>query len=91
MAVENLSSSANESVERARRAAEKGYDTVQEAAEKAAEKGREAIHGGYEAVQRFAEENGLEDVRDFVRNEPWAAMAAAFALGWIVAQIMRRI
>jgi hypothetical protein len=31
------------------------------------------------------------DLRDFVRREPWLAIAAAFAVGYFAAQIIRRV
>jgi ElaB/YqjD/DUF883 family membrane-anchored ribosome-binding protein len=31
------------------------------------------------------------DLRDFVRREPWLAIAAAFTVGYVAAQIVRRI
>ena len=90
----NMSSTANEAIDRGRSAMDKGREMVGEGYEtvqKAAEKGREAIQGGVEAVQKFASETSMDDVREFVRNEPWAAMAVAFGVGYLVAQIFRRV
>ena len=90
----NMSSTANEAIERGRSAMDKGREMVGEGYEtvqKAAEKGRDAIQGGVEAVQKFASETSMDDIREFVRNEPWAAMAVAFGVGYLVAQIFRRV
>jgi hypothetical protein len=57
-----------------------------------AEKARRAAKHGYEAAQEFAENEVLNfDLRGFVRREPWLALAAAFAIGYVAAQIVRRV
>jgi ElaB/YqjD/DUF883 family membrane-anchored ribosome-binding protein len=105
MAIDNMGSTANEAAERTRRAMDKTMDKGRdmmdkgrdmmgegyEAASQMAEKGRDALQGGVEAVQKFASETTMDDVRDFVRNEPWAAMAVAFGVGYLVAQIFKRV
>jgi ElaB/YqjD/DUF883 family membrane-anchored ribosome-binding protein len=73
---------------------DKGRDMVgegYEAASQMAGKGRDALQGGVEAVQKFASETTMDDVREFVRNEPWAAIAVAFGVGYLVAQIFKRV
>jgi ElaB/YqjD/DUF883 family membrane-anchored ribosome-binding protein len=58
----------------------------------AAETASQAIKDGYEAAQQYVQEKGLDfDLRDFVRREPWIAIAAAFAVGYVAAQIIRRV
>ncbi|MGH8012665.1 MAG: hypothetical protein ACREQ4_09215 [Candidatus Binataceae bacterium] len=32
-----------------------------------------------------------ENLTDFVRKEPWIAMAAAFAVGYVIARALRRV
>jgi hypothetical protein len=65
---------------------------VMDQASGAAEAARQTLRDGYESVRQLAEEKGLNfDVRDFVRREPWIAMASAFAIGYVAAQIVRRI
>ncbi|HVB80871.1 MAG TPA: hypothetical protein VNE82_13105 [Candidatus Binataceae bacterium] len=52
----------------------------------------QTVKAGYEAAQQYAEDKGLDfDLEGFVRREPWLALAAAFAVGYTVAQIMRRV
>ena len=46
---------------------------------------------GYEAAQQYVQEGLDFDLRDFVRREPWIAIAAAFAVGYVAAQIIRRV
>jgi ElaB/YqjD/DUF883 family membrane-anchored ribosome-binding protein len=59
---------------------------------RAAEAAGQAVKDGYQAAQQYAEEKGLDvDLRDFVRREPWIAIAAAFAIGYVAAQIVRRV
>jgi ElaB/YqjD/DUF883 family membrane-anchored ribosome-binding protein len=74
-------------------------DTANSAARHAMDQGRQAaetasqaIKYGYEAAQQYVQEKGLDfDLRDFVRREPWIAIAAAFAVGYVAAQIIRRV
>jgi ElaB/YqjD/DUF883 family membrane-anchored ribosome-binding protein len=56
----------------------------------AADKATQAVKDGYDAAQQFVEDKGV-DLRDFVRREPWLAIAAAFAVGYVAAQIVRRV
>lgn len=58
----------------------------------ATEAASQAVKEGFEAAQQYAQEKGLDfDLRDFVRREPWIAIAAAFAVGYVAAQILRRV
>lgn len=59
----------------------------------AADKATQAVKEGYDAAQQFVKEQGfdLEDLRGFVRREPWIAIAAAFAVGYLAARIIRRV
>ena len=58
----------------------------------AAETASQAIKDGYEAAQQNVQEKSFDfDLRDFVRREPWIAIAAAFAVGYVAAQIIRRV
>ena len=58
----------------------------------AADKASQAVKDGYEAAQQFVKAQGADfDVREFVRREPWLAIAAAFAVGYVAAQIVRRV
>jgi ElaB/YqjD/DUF883 family membrane-anchored ribosome-binding protein len=58
----------------------------------AADAASHVVKDSYKAAQRFAQEKGLDiDLRDFVRREPWIAIAAAFAIGYVAAQIVRRV
>jgi ElaB/YqjD/DUF883 family membrane-anchored ribosome-binding protein len=77
-----------------------GYDgatdsTVEQAMDqgrKAAEKAGQAVKDGYKAAREYAEDKGLNvDLGDLVRREPWLALAAAFAIGYIAAAAIRRI
>jgi ElaB/YqjD/DUF883 family membrane-anchored ribosome-binding protein len=73
-AVDQASAAAKQAAKQAAAAARAGYATAQEYSAR-----------GAEAVQGLA-----EDLREFVRREPWIAMAAAFAVGYTVARVMRR-
>jgi ElaB/YqjD/DUF883 family membrane-anchored ribosome-binding protein len=57
-----------------------------------AEKASQTVKDGYEAARQYAEDKGLSlYVGDFVRREPWLAITAAFAIGYVAAQIIRRV
>lgn len=57
-----------------------------------ADKASQVIQDGYEAAQQYVKDKGVElDLRGMVRREPWFAIAGAFAVGYVVAQIVRRV
>jgi hypothetical protein len=67
-----------------RAAVDQGRQTV--------EKAGRAVKDSYDAAQGYVRDKGLNlDVGDFVRREPWLALAAAFAIGYVAAQIIRRV
>ena len=77
-----------------------GYeDTANSTVRQAMDQGRQAadvagqaVKDGYQAAQKYVQDKGLDfDLRDFVRREPWIAIAAAFAIGYVAAQIVRRV
>jgi ElaB/YqjD/DUF883 family membrane-anchored ribosome-binding protein len=58
----------------------------------AADVAGQAVKDGYRAAQKYVQDKGLDlDLRDFVRREPWIALATAFAIGYVAAQIVRRV
>ena len=63
----------------------------------AVEQGREAAEHGYDTVKNYAGKSAdiIGDVSSsldqFVRREPWLGLVAAFAVGYLAAQIVRRI
>jgi ElaB/YqjD/DUF883 family membrane-anchored ribosome-binding protein len=66
-----------------------GKSTVDRAVEQGRKMGDQAensVKETYEAAREYAE--GI-DVVDFVRREPWLALALASALGFCFARIMR--
>jgi ElaB/YqjD/DUF883 family membrane-anchored ribosome-binding protein len=70
----------------AREAANQGYDSAREYAGKGYDAAREYASNGMDVAARVS-----EDLRDFVRREPWIAIAAAFAVGYVVARVMRKV
>jgi ElaB/YqjD/DUF883 family membrane-anchored ribosome-binding protein len=61
------------------------------AVQEAIDKGRRAAEKASDAVKQFVDDRGLNfDLREFVRDEPWLAVAAAFAVGYVAARLMRR-
>lgn len=58
----------------------------------AADTASQAVKDGYDAAQQYVKDKAFDlDLGEFVRREPWLAIAAAFAVGYAVAQIVRRI
>lgn len=77
----------------ARDYANKGYDAAREYAGTA----RDYANKGYDTAREYAN-TGIDvaarmgdNLTDFVRNEPWIAIAAAFAVGYVAARVMRRL
>ncbi len=57
-----------------------------------ADKAGRAVKGAYKAARQYAEDESLSlDLGDLVRREPWLAVAAAFAIGYVAARIIRRV
>lgn len=66
--------------------------TAMDQGRQAADKAGKVIQDGYESAQQYVKDQGFElDLREMVRREPWFAIAAAFAVGYVVAQIVRRV
>jgi ElaB/YqjD/DUF883 family membrane-anchored ribosome-binding protein len=58
----------------------------------AAETAGHAVKKGYQTAQRYVREKALDfDLGDFVHREPWIAIAAAFALGYVASQLVKRL
>lgn len=68
--------------------------TVREAIDhgrQTAEKAARAVKDSYDAAQEYVRAKGFSlDLGEFVRREPRLALAAAFAIGYVAARIMRR-
>ena len=66
--------------------------TAMDQGRQAADKATQAVKDSYDAAQQFVKDKGIDlDLREFVRREPWIAIAAAFAVGYVAAQIVRRV
>jgi hypothetical protein len=67
--------------------------TVQQAMDQGrniADKASETVKEGYKSARQYAQDNLSVDVADFVQREPWMALTAAFAIGYVAAQMIRR-
>jgi len=68
-----------------------------DAIEKAKEMGRSAIDRGSTNAREYASQgleyaSGIsEELADFAGRQPWLALAGAFALGYVLAQALRRL
>jgi ElaB/YqjD/DUF883 family membrane-anchored ribosome-binding protein len=74
-------------------------DTADSSVRSAMDQGRQAadnashvVKDGYDAAQQYVKDKAADlDLNGFVRREPWLAIAAAFTIGYVAAQIVRRI
>jgi len=74
--------------ERIDSAARETLDRAQDALESASEK----LKNGYDAARQYAQNSEVgSQIADFVVREPWIAIAAAFAIGFVAARLVRRI
>jgi hypothetical protein len=71
-------------------------DSASDAVQNAATAGRQALEEGYETVREYGEKS-LDYVgqlggglTDFVKREPLLAVGAAFLVGYLAAQLLRR-
>jgi len=61
------------------------------AVQDAFDSGRKAAERASEAIKDYVADHDLgSDLREFVRDKPWLAVGAAFAIGYVVARLMRR-
>ena len=77
-------------------AADQANDTIRNASDKvneAAKNGLKTARQFAQTAQKYVESSGLGDVdvREIVQKEPWIALGVAFAVGYIAAQIVRRV
>jgi len=64
---------------------------VRPAVRDAFDRGRKAAERASEAMKDYVADHDLgSELRDFVRDQPWLAVGAAFAMGYVVARLMRR-
>jgi ElaB/YqjD/DUF883 family membrane-anchored ribosome-binding protein len=61
------------------------------AVQDAFDRGRKAAERASDAVKDYVADHDLgSDLREFVRDQPWLAVGAAFAIGYVIARLMRR-
>jgi ElaB/YqjD/DUF883 family membrane-anchored ribosome-binding protein len=57
-----------------------------------ADKAGRAVKAAYKAAQQYAGDEDLKlDLANLIRREPWLSVAAAFAIGYVAAQLARRV
>jgi ElaB/YqjD/DUF883 family membrane-anchored ribosome-binding protein len=81
-AARNVAASARQAADAAKDYAVRGIDVAREYGGTA----RDYANTGMDVAARTS-----ENLTEFVRNEPWIAMAAAFAVGYVAARLMRRL
>jgi ElaB/YqjD/DUF883 family membrane-anchored ribosome-binding protein len=92
-AAQNAAASAAQATDLARDYAARGMGAAREYAGAA----RDYANKGYDAASEYAKA-GIDvagrvndNLTEFVRNEPWIAVAAAFAVGYLAARIILRL
>jgi ElaB/YqjD/DUF883 family membrane-anchored ribosome-binding protein len=92
-ATDTVQDYAGKGADAARDYANRGYNAARDYAGSA----REYANKGYDAARDYAN-SGMDvmarmsdNLTEFVRNEPWIAVAAAFAVGYVAARMMRRM
>jgi hypothetical protein len=95
-ATQNAATAAREAADGARDNVGRGVDAAREYASRGYGAARDYANEGYDAACEYASAGldvaarRMRDLTDFVQNEPWIAIAAAFAVGYVTARIMRR-
>ena len=91
-----LRDAADKASEKIREVGDKASETLRSAADKVNQSAKEGLKTAKqfaETAQKYVEESGLADVdvREIVNRDPWIALGVAFAVGYVAAQIMRRL
>jgi ElaB/YqjD/DUF883 family membrane-anchored ribosome-binding protein len=82
----NLSNTANETL-----------DTARDMGRDAMDKGREAIDKGYDTARDYVSKGAdyagevSDSLTDFVQRQPWLALAGAFIVGYVAAKALRQV
>jgi ElaB/YqjD/DUF883 family membrane-anchored ribosome-binding protein len=93
METDDLKKTAANAADSVKQAAADAMDTM----EAAKELGRKAAADGYEQAREYAGRGvdyvgGFsENLADFVSREPWMAIVGAFVVGYVSAQLLRRV
>lgn len=85
-ATDRVRKTANETADSMREYANRAADTAQDYAGRAYDSAQEYADSGMKMAGRMS-----ENLRDFVRNDPWIAIMSAFAVGYLLARVMRRV
>jgi ElaB/YqjD/DUF883 family membrane-anchored ribosome-binding protein len=83
---QNAAAAAQAASDATREYANKGYNAAREYANKGYDAAREYASTGMDVAGRVS-----DNLTEFVRNEPWIAVAAAFAVGYVAARMIRRL
>ena len=91
-----LHDAADRASDKIHEASDRAGETIRKAADKvnsSAKEGLKTAKQFADAAQQYVQESGLAnvDLREIVRRDPWIALGAAFALGFVAAQLMRRL
>jgi len=92
----SMRDAADQASDKVREMGDKASDTIRKASDRmnqSAKDGLKTARQFAETAQKYVEQSGLGDVdvREMVNREPWIALGVAFAAGFVIAQIMRRM
>jgi|SRR5271163_898179 ElaB/YqjD/DUF883 family membrane-anchored ribosome-binding protein len=95
-AQEAVRDAADQASDKVREFGDKAGETFRKASDKvnqSAKDGLKTARQFAQTAQKYVEDSGIGDVdvREIVNREPWIALGVAFAAGFVVAQIMRRM
>ena len=77
-------------------AANDTMDQARNIGEQAKNMGRDAFEKGYENTREYVSQgmdyasDASDGVADFVRKQPWVALAGAFVIGYVAAKALRQ-
>jgi ElaB/YqjD/DUF883 family membrane-anchored ribosome-binding protein len=83
---QNAADAAQAASDATREYANKGYNAARDYANKGYDAAREYASTGMDVAGRVG-----DNLTEFVRNEPWIAVVAAFAVGYVAARMVRRL
>jgi ElaB/YqjD/DUF883 family membrane-anchored ribosome-binding protein len=83
---QNAAAAAQGAADVTRDYANRGYNAARDYANKGYDAAREYANTGMDVASRVS-----DNLTEFVRNEPWIAVVAAFAVGYVTARMVRRL
>ncbi len=96
-AADQARKTANETADTVSDYASRARDAAQDYAGRARDAAQDYANRGFDATRDYTDAGMRmagrvsENLRDFVRNDPWIAIISAFAVGYVLARMMRKV